>query len=73
MQVVGFLHPTSPHTMRDRLRAFHQGLKETGYVEGENAAIEYRENGVDRIKMQAVVSNLIDRTIEHVPIFDKRA
>jgi choline dehydrogenase-like flavoprotein len=36
-------------------------------------AIEYRENGVDRIKMQAVVSNLIDRTIEHVPIFDKRA
>src|SRR3981081_1214554 len=47
---LGFLHPTSPHTMRDRLRAFHQGLKETGYVEGENAAIEYRENGVDRIK-----------------------
>jgi hypothetical protein len=42
MPVIGFLHPTSPDASADRLRGFRQGLKETGYVEGENVAIEYR-------------------------------
>ena len=42
MPVVGFLHPTSPDARSDQLRAFRQGLKEIGYVEGENVAIEYR-------------------------------
>ena len=51
MPVVGFLHPLSPDTFPDRLRAFRQGLKDTGYVEGENVAIEYRwaENQIDRL------------------------
>src|SRR6266404_553499 len=34
MPVIGFLHPTSPDANADRLRAFRQGLKDTGYVEG---------------------------------------
>jgi putative ABC transport system substrate-binding protein len=42
MPVIGFLDPRSPETMGDRLRAFRQGLKQTGYVEGENVTIEYR-------------------------------
>ena len=42
LPVIGFLHPTSFDTNADRLRAFRQGLKDTGYVEGENVAIEYR-------------------------------
>src|SRR5262249_710787 len=41
MPVIGLLDPRSPDTMADRLRAFRQGLKETGHVEGENVAIEY--------------------------------
>jgi putative tryptophan/tyrosine transport system substrate-binding protein len=41
MPVIGFLHPAS-NTLEDRVRGFRQGLKETGVVEGENAAIEYR-------------------------------
>jgi putative ABC transport system substrate-binding protein len=51
MPVIGFLYTTSPDTMADRLRAFHRGLKETGYVEGENIAIVYRwaENQIDRL------------------------
>jgi len=42
MPVIGYLDPTSPDTFAERLRAFRQGLKETGHVEGENVAIEYR-------------------------------
>jgi ABC-type uncharacterized transport system substrate-binding protein len=49
--VVGFLDPTSSDAEADRLRAFRQGLKDGGYVEGENVAIEYRwaENQIDRL------------------------
>jgi putative tryptophan/tyrosine transport system substrate-binding protein len=42
MPVVGLLEIRSPETIAERLRAFRQGLKETGYVEGENIAIDYR-------------------------------
>jgi putative ABC transport system substrate-binding protein len=49
--VVGFLHPASPHNYADRLRAFRQGLKEAGFIEGENVAVEYGwgENQSDRL------------------------
>ena len=49
MPVVGFLNATSPDAYR--LRAFHQGLKEAGFVEGENVAVEYRwaDNQTDRL------------------------
>jgi putative tryptophan/tyrosine transport system substrate-binding protein len=40
--VIGFLSPVSLDTVADNLRGFRQGLKDTGYVEGENVAIEYR-------------------------------
>jgi putative tryptophan/tyrosine transport system substrate-binding protein len=39
MPVVGFIDPTSPDTFAHRLLGFRQGLKEAGYVEGENVAI----------------------------------
>jgi putative tryptophan/tyrosine transport system substrate-binding protein len=51
MPVAGVLLSASPDALADRLRAFRQGLKDTGYVEGENVVIEYRwaEGQVDRL------------------------
>jgi putative ABC transport system substrate-binding protein len=51
MPVIGFLDPRSPEALADRLRGFRQGVKEIGYVEGENVAIVYRfaENQDDRL------------------------
>src|SRR5262249_30111039 len=51
MPVVGLLHPTSLDAVSSRLRAFHQGRKETGFVEGENVAIAYRfaENQINQL------------------------
>jgi putative ABC transport system substrate-binding protein len=51
MPVLGFLDSRSPDVISERLRGFRQGLKETGYIEGENVAIVYRfaENQNDRL------------------------
>ena len=51
MPVIGLLDQRSPDALADRLRGFRQGLKDAGFVEGQNAGIEYRwaENQVDRL------------------------
>jgi len=51
MPVVGLLDPRSHDAMADRLRAFRLGLKDVGYVEGENVTIIYRfaEDQFDRL------------------------
>ena len=42
MPVIGFLHLGSPEPVAPNVAAFRQGLKETGFVDGRNVAIEYR-------------------------------
>jgi putative tryptophan/tyrosine transport system substrate-binding protein len=63
MPVIGFLHPTSPDTNADRLRGFRQGLKETGYAEGENVTIVYRwaEGQFDRLP--ALAADLVRQKV----------
>jgi putative tryptophan/tyrosine transport system substrate-binding protein len=63
MPVIGFLDPRSPGALTERLRGFRQGLKEAGYIEGENATILYRwaENQLDRLP--ALAAELVRRPV----------
>jgi putative ABC transport system substrate-binding protein len=63
MPVVGFLNLTSPQTSVDQLRAFRQGLKDTGHIEGENVTIEQRwaEGQFDRLP--ALAAELVRRRV----------
>ena len=63
MPVVGFLSSASADAYTDRVREFRQGLRDAGYVEGENVAIEYRwaEGQYDRLP--ALAAELVRRQV----------
>ena len=63
MPVVGFLHSISPDMQEDRLRAFRQGLKDTGYVEGENVAIIYRWAEGQNDRLPRLAAELVHRQV----------
>ena len=63
LPVIGFLGGTSPDTFADRVRAFRQGLKDTGYVEGENVAIEYRWAEGQFERLPALAAELVRRKV----------
>ena len=70
LPVIGLLNPTSPDANADRLRAFRQGLKDTGYVEGENVAVVYRwaESRFDRLP--ALAAELVRRQVAVIATTD---
>jgi putative tryptophan/tyrosine transport system substrate-binding protein len=63
MPVLGFLSSQSPDTLADRLRGFHRGLKDGGYLEGENVTIVYRfaENQMERLP--GLAADLVHRNV----------
>src|SRR5262249_28165678 len=63
MPVVGFLNSSSPDGYALFVAAFRQGLKETGYIEGQNVAIEYRwaEGRIERLP--ALTADLVQRRV----------
>jgi putative ABC transport system substrate-binding protein len=63
MPVIGFLSSGSPDAYTHLLTAFRQGLAETGYVEGQNAAIEFRWAKGQFDRLPALASDLVQRRV----------
>jgi putative ABC transport system substrate-binding protein len=63
MPVIGFLSSTSPEVYAVRLRAFAQGLKEEGYVDGQNVTIEYRWAGDQEDRLPVLAAELVQRRV----------
>jgi len=69
MPVIGLLHPLSPGTYADSLRAFQRGLKNSGYVEGENVTIVYRWAEGQTDQLRALAAELVGRQVSMIAAF----
>ena len=67
--IIGFLHSQSPDGFTEPLRGFRQGLKDTGYVEGENVAIEYRWADNQTERLPALAAELVRRRVSVITTF----
>jgi len=63
MPVIGYLGPESPAVFASRVRAFRQGLGETGYAEGRNVAIEFRWAESQHSRLPALAADLVGRQV----------
>jgi putative tryptophan/tyrosine transport system substrate-binding protein len=64
MPVIGFFDYRSAETTADRLRGFRQGLKDTGYLEGENVTIAYRWGEYQFDRLPALAAELVRRILK---------
>jgi putative ABC transport system substrate-binding protein len=64
MPVIGYLNGTSPEANAPQLAAFRQGLSETGWVEGQNVAIEYRWAEFHYDRLPALAADLVGRKVD---------
>jgi putative tryptophan/tyrosine transport system substrate-binding protein len=63
LPVIGYLGPESPAVFASRVRAFRQGLGETGYAEGRNVAIEFRWAEGQHNRLSALAAELVGRQV----------
>jgi putative ABC transport system substrate-binding protein len=63
MPVVGFIHPLSPERVPHFVAALHQGLREVGFVEGENIAVEYRWAYGQYDRLAELAAELVNRRV----------
>ena len=63
LPVIGFLNSASPAPYAPMVAAFHQGLNETGHIEGQNVAIEYRWANAQYDRVPAMAADLADRRV----------
>src|SRR5215831_4636102 len=63
MPLIGFLGLSSPGPFAQAVAAFHQGLRETGYVEGQNVAGEYRWAEDHYERLPALAADLVARQV----------
>src|SRR5262245_53224630 len=63
MPVIGYLSSASPDLDAGRVRAFRQGLSETGFIEGRNVAIQYRWAEEQHDRLPALAANLVHQQV----------
>jgi putative tryptophan/tyrosine transport system substrate-binding protein len=63
MPVIGFLSSASPDVYSHRVRTFHQGLREAGYIEGQNVVIEYRWAEGHNERLQTLAAQLAQHPV----------
>jgi putative tryptophan/tyrosine transport system substrate-binding protein len=63
MPVIGFVRPSTPESVAHLLPAFHAGLKEIGFVEGQNVAIEYRWPELHDDRLREIAAELVRRQV----------
>src|SRR5712664_708165 len=81
MPVIGFMSARAPEDSAYLLEAFRRGLKEGGFVEGQNVAIEFRWADGDYSRLPAIAADLVSRRVTVItavggdpsPIAAKRA
>jgi putative ABC transport system substrate-binding protein len=64
MPVVGIMHPGLPATMANQMQALSEGLKDTGFTEGKNVALEYRYAENQRNRLRDLAADLVRRQVK---------
>src|SRR5436309_5735 len=64
MPVIGYLNGATPEAYAPQLAAFRQGLRETGWVEGQNLKIEYRWAEFHYDRLPALTADLVSRGVD---------
>src|SRR5437763_1531092 len=63
LPVVGFLHSASASTFAEHIPAFHKGLNEAGYVDGQNTTVEYRWAEGHNETLPALAADMVRRRV----------